>query len=100
MSNICDVCSVTMGSMATPSSDLMRLLRWEDAGGTWQVATLRVDAVTLSLQRCDAGEEVDRLASTAADVIEHVRRALGPAELAEPVDDDLRAPRSRGTLEE
>lgn len=79
--------------MASPSPDLARLLRWEDAGATWQVVMVHNGTVTLSLQRCDAGEEVDRLTSDAADVVDHVRRAL-----AEPVDDDLRTPPGPGTL--
>lgn len=96
MRNIRDVSSVTMDPMATPSPDLVRLLRWEDAGGTWQVAASPADTVTLSLQRCDAGEEVDRLTSAAADVVAHVRQAL---ETAEAVDSDLPASPRPGTLE-
>lgn len=44
-------------------SDLARLRRWEDAGGTWQVVGRRVREVTVSLRRCDGGEEVERLVS-------------------------------------
>lgn len=91
-----DVCSVTMGVMTVPSSDLVRLLRWEDAGGTWQVTASRPGAVTLSLQRCDGGEEVDWLDSSAADVVEHVQRALAEDGA---VDDDLPATPAPGTLE-
>lgn len=59
------------------SRDLLRLLRWEEAGATWQVIALRPDGVTLSLQRCDGGEEVERMASSASDLLDHVRQALG-----------------------
>jgi hypothetical protein len=45
---------------------LAALRRWHDAGGVWRVTgTDRPDApdgtVTVSLCRCDGGEEVDRL---------------------------------------
>lgn len=63
-----------MTDIASP--DLVRLLRWEQAGATWQVVSLRPDAVTLSLQRCDGGEEVERLVSTSPDLVEHVRRSM------------------------
>ncbi|MDN5763045.1 MAG: hypothetical protein L0H41_12100 [Microlunatus sp.] len=54
------------------SEDLARLCRWEDAGGTWRVLRRRPEAVLLSLGRCDAGEEVDRLLSEDPAVFEHV----------------------------
>ena len=70
-------------------SDLDRLLRWEDAGGTWRVlarsprsgtSTQGVDlggagstvALTIALCRCDGGEEADRFTTSAPAVIEHV----------------------------
>lgn len=37
------------------------LLRWEDAGGTWQVLSRGEHGVVVSLRRCDGGEEADRL---------------------------------------
>ena len=49
----------------TESEDLLRLTRWEDAGGTWEVLASRDGRVTIALCRCDGGEEVDR--STSAD---------------------------------
>ena len=52
--------------------DLARLLRWEDAGGTWQLAGRRTDEVTVALCRCDGGEEVDRLVSADPDLIRYV----------------------------
>lgn len=64
------------------SADLRRLLRWEEAGATWQVVALRGHDVTLSLLRCDGGEEMERLVSSSPDLVAHVRRTLtgdGPA---------------------
>ena len=37
------------------------LERWEEFGGTWRVAFRDATRVTLSLCRCDGGEEVERL---------------------------------------
>ncbi|MFL6131329.1 MAG: hypothetical protein ACJ72A_00900 [Nocardioidaceae bacterium] len=37
------------------------LRRWEEFGGVWRVAFRSGTHVTLSLCRCDAGEEVERL---------------------------------------
>ena len=39
------------------------LERWERAGGVWRVVRRSSQGATVSLMRCDAGEEVDRLAS-------------------------------------
>ena len=39
------------------SSVVDRLLRWEDAGGTWYA----VGAAQVALCRCDGGEVVERL---------------------------------------
>ena len=44
--------------------DLERLRRWEDSGAQWSVAALRADSVTISMLRCDGGEEVDRFVSS------------------------------------
>lgn len=54
------------------SQALDALIRWEDAGGTWQVLDRRPDQVTVALCRCDGGEEVERLTSDAADVRAHL----------------------------
>jgi hypothetical protein len=48
----------------TASEDLRRLLRWQDAGGTWRVDARALGSVTVSLCRCDGGEEVDWYSST------------------------------------
>lgn len=53
-------------------SDLDRLLRWEDAGGTWLVRRRRPDSLSVALCRCDGGEEVDRFTTTEPAVLTHV----------------------------
>ncbi len=51
-----------------PSSEgdrLIRVLRrWEESGGSWQVADRTAGAVTVLLLRCDGGEVADRLTSS------------------------------------
>lgn len=54
------------------SEDLERVRRWEDAGGAWAVLSRRAGTLTLALLRCDGGEEVDRVVSSAPDLAEHV----------------------------
>lgn len=39
------------------------LRRWEAFGAVWDVVARTAEAVTVSLKRCDAGEEVSRLVS-------------------------------------
>ncbi|MGH1562394.1 hypothetical protein [Mumia sp. DW29H23] len=46
------------------ADDLETLVRWEDAGGTWRVVGRGPSSATVSLCRCDGGEQVDRLASS------------------------------------
>ena len=40
------------------------LRRWEDFGAVWQVVHRAGDEVTVSLCRCDGGEEVSRIVSS------------------------------------
>lgn len=61
-----------MDEPTAASADLDRLLRWEDAGGTWRVLGRRRDGVILSLCRCDGGEEADRFSTGDPGVLEHV----------------------------
>jgi hypothetical protein len=56
-----------------PSDDLAKLLRWEEAGATWEVFARSTDAVTISLCTCDGGEEVDRYTSAEADLLAYVK---------------------------
>ena len=47
-----------------PADELReRLRRWEESGATWHVLTRSEHTVTVSLCRCDDGEEVERLRS-------------------------------------
>ena len=47
-----------------PSDDPVEVLRrWEAFGAVWEVVARTPDEVTVSLKRCDAGEEVSRLVS-------------------------------------
>lgn len=51
-------------------TDLDRVKRWQDRGGTWRIRARFGDQVTVSLCRCDVGEEMERLTSTDADLLE------------------------------
>jgi len=51
------------------------LRRWEDFGGTWMVLERHEDAVTVSLLRCDGGEETHRLTSSDPQVLDWIDRA-------------------------
>lgn len=51
---------------------LERLLRWEAAGGTWQVAGRTAESVTVELCRCDGGEVADRFTSAESAVLHHI----------------------------
>ena len=54
--------------------DLDRLLRWERAGGTWEVVGRRGDDLTISLCRCDGGEEADRFTTADPQVRAYIER--------------------------
>ncbi len=51
------------------SADLEVLERWVAFGGTCEVVTRDASRVTLSLRRCDGGEEMQRLTSSETDVL-------------------------------
>ena len=53
-------------------SDLDELRRWEDFGGTWEVVSRAGDARTVSLLRCDGGEEAGRMTSDDPDLRDYV----------------------------
>ncbi|MDQ2755060.1 MAG: hypothetical protein M3Y71_00585 [Actinomycetota bacterium] len=57
---------------AGDSGDLQRLTRWEVAGGLWEVVSRTPRAVTISLRRCDGGEEVDRFTTSDPLVLGHL----------------------------
>ncbi|HWF42280.1 MAG TPA: hypothetical protein VN683_09370 [Acidothermaceae bacterium] len=46
------------------------LERWQNFGGTWRVVARAQGWVTLSLCRCDGGEELQRLTSTKPELLE------------------------------
>jgi hypothetical protein len=46
-----------------PDDALERLRRWEDAGGHWRIVSERAGSLVVALERCDGGEEVDRVVS-------------------------------------
>lgn len=52
--------------------DLETLRRWEEFGAVWEVVHRTPEAVTISLRRCDGGEEVSRLVSSDPAVLAHV----------------------------
>ncbi|WP_019144833.1 hypothetical protein [Aeromicrobium massiliense] len=45
-----------------------RLERWTRAGGTWRADPAPGGRVTVVLQRCDGGEEVDRFVCEASEL--------------------------------
>ena len=54
------------------SNALATVRRWERSGGTWRILARRPDGLTISLCRCDGGEEADRLSSGAVDLRAYV----------------------------
>ncbi|MEV0670457.1 hypothetical protein [Mycobacterium sp. NPDC050441] len=48
------------------------LQRWQDSGAHWRVLSRTVDSLTISLLRCDGGEEVDRFTSSDPRLLEFV----------------------------
>jgi hypothetical protein len=48
------------------------LRRWEDAGGQWRVVAERKDSVVVALERCDGGEEIDRIEGRDRAFVEYV----------------------------
>jgi hypothetical protein len=52
------------GGVDAADTDPVELLRrWEDFGATWRVVSRTPEGVTVSLCRCDGGEEVLRVTS-------------------------------------
>jgi hypothetical protein len=50
------------------------LIRWQDAGATWELVARTSRGVTIALLRCDGGEEVDRFTSSDPALLEYVAR--------------------------
>jgi hypothetical protein len=55
-----------------PDDPVEVLRRWEDFGAVWQVVARTPKRLTISLRRCDAGEEVSRLVSDDPALREYV----------------------------
>lgn len=51
--------------------------RWERSGGVWRVLGRGPDGVTVSLLRCDGGEEVGQLVSARPAWIAFLERRAG-----------------------
>ena len=48
------------------------LQRWEDSGAGWRVVHRGTESVTVSLLRCDGGEEVDRFVTDDPAILAHI----------------------------
>jgi len=57
------------------TGQLESLLRWQEAGGTWEVLTRSESSVTVALCRCDGGEVVDRVELSEPDAVAYVARS-------------------------
>lgn len=53
------------------SADLDELLRWEAAGGTWQLISSSAGSVELALLTCGRDEVMGRLSSHEHDLVEY-----------------------------
>ena len=53
------------------------LIRWQDAGATWEVIARTRQGITIALLRCDGGEEVERFTSDDPRLIAFVDGATG-----------------------
>ena len=61
-------------SAAAPTPALARLLRWEDAGGTWRRESGGAEQASVVLCRCDGGEEVERIVSSDPELLAFLTR--------------------------
>ena len=64
--------------MSDPDSALARLQRWEASGGHWRVLPGRRGQVVVALERCDGGEEIDRLVSDDPDLRDYLAGRTTP----------------------
>lgn len=53
----------------TEDQPVETLSRWSDSGATWRVLRRAPTSITISLRRCDGGEEVGRLTSSDPDLL-------------------------------
>jgi hypothetical protein len=56
-------------SVLSAAEAIAALTRWQDFGGTWRVVALAGDSATLSLRRCDGGEEQERITGEGAELV-------------------------------
>lgn len=69
---------------ADPSEDpLETLLRWESFGGTWELLSWSSAEVTVSLRRCDGGEEAAQLRSDSPQLRQYVGRGAAAPDVAD-----------------
>jgi hypothetical protein len=61
------------GESMTNRDYVAELVRWQDAGATWQVVAHTSRGLTIALMRCDGGEEVDRFSSNDPRLLEFVQ---------------------------
>ncbi len=61
------------GESMTNRDYVAELVRWQDAGATWQVVAQTSHGVTIAMMRCDGGEEVDRFSSNDPGLLEFVQ---------------------------
>ena len=52
-----------------PMNTIEVLERWEQFGATWRIVGRTRGSVTISLCRCDGGEEVQRITSSDPDLL-------------------------------
>lgn len=50
-------------------SEREKLERWQEFGGVWQVVAADTHEATVSMCRCDGGEEVERLTTRDPDLL-------------------------------
>lgn len=58
--------------IVSESEATRRVTRWENAGGLWRVVSQSGSQLTIALQSCDGGAEMDRFTSTDADLLAFV----------------------------
>lgn len=58
-------------SNPTPSPDLAAVVRWEQSGGEVEILDWG-PPVVVSLCTCDGGQEMQRIVSSAADLVAHL----------------------------
>ena len=60
------------GGAGSEGGVLAALQRWEASGAVWRVVAVTPERVTVSLCRCDGGEEVERLSSSESALIAYL----------------------------